>query len=221
MRRVIAASLLVVLALAGCSSEPELTPVPSVIGLPGDEAEDLLEDAGFDVEWDAGEESVWMASNWSVDSQEPAADAGAEDGATVTLSVSKPEAVAPEATDAPDSPSAADPNCLPVAESVRADIEAGINNSPGTTITHTAAYVAGDRAEVWFIAGELAGTGIDPGSAIGLWAMNANPDGTGSGLTIAVDGFADQFTDWPYGPDTSFEITSFEPGAQEALACLK
>lgn len=98
MKRALAAIALL-LALTGCSGpqEPSGTEIPSVVGMAGDEAQDALRDAGFKVEWDAGEDSVWMASNWTVDGQDPAAGGHAEDGATITLAVSKPGAAEPTA----------------------------------------------------------------------------------------------------------------------------
>jgi hypothetical protein len=102
MKRVLAAIALT-LALTGCSGpqEPSGTEIPSVVGMAGDEAQEALRDAGFKVEWDAGEDDVWMASNWTVDGQDPAAGERAEDGATITLAVSKPAAPEPTAAPAP------------------------------------------------------------------------------------------------------------------------
>jgi len=91
----------VVLMLAGCSGQVsssrtsapvvEVAAVPDLVGLDGETAQDQLEDAGFKVEFDAGDDFVVLAKNWTVDSQEPAAGSEVESGSTVTLVVSKPE----------------------------------------------------------------------------------------------------------------------------------
>jgi hypothetical protein len=105
----IAALAVAVLMLTGCASartapapqrsveaaESSAVVVPSVVGNDGKTAKNALESAGLDVEFDAGEESVWAASNWTVNEQVPAAGESVPDGSTVTLKVSKPEAVAP------------------------------------------------------------------------------------------------------------------------------
>ena len=92
MRAKLIASLLGLALLTGCSSAPDLTEVPDVTSMAGDEAQDAIEEAGFEIEFDAGDDSVWMASNWTVMSQDPAAGSKAEDGALVTLVVGKPAA---------------------------------------------------------------------------------------------------------------------------------
>lgn len=96
------------LTLAGCSStttersaesatsSSSSAQAPNVVGMAGDEARDAIEDAGLEVEWDAGDDTVIMASNWTVESQSPAAGDGVNDGDTVTLTVSKPEAESAE-----------------------------------------------------------------------------------------------------------------------------
>ena len=110
MRAKLIASLLGLALLTGCSSAPKMIEVPDVTSMAGDAAQDAIEEAGFESEFDAGEDSVWMASNWTVMSQDPAAGTKAEDGATVTLVVGKPsteefepaeEEVAPPAAPVP------------------------------------------------------------------------------------------------------------------------
>jgi hypothetical protein len=64
----------------------------------GDKAKDALVAAGFSVNWS---ENVVIASNWTVDAQDPAAGATAQPGAKVTLTASKPAATsaAPDPND--------------------------------------------------------------------------------------------------------------------------
>ena len=64
------------------------------------EASDALKDAGFDTEYDAGSETVFKASNWTVDSTSPAAGESAPKGSTVVLHVSKHDDAAPSAAPA-------------------------------------------------------------------------------------------------------------------------
>lgn len=63
--------------------------VPDVSGLAGDEAKKNITDAGLEVKWDAGEASVWVASNWIVLTQSPKAGTRVADNSTVTLKVER------------------------------------------------------------------------------------------------------------------------------------
>ncbi|MBP2435903.1 hypothetical protein [Microbacterium amylolyticum] len=57
--------------------------VPVVAGLPGDEARDLLRDAGFSVSGDGGDETPVAYANWDATGTTPAGTA--EEGSAVTL----------------------------------------------------------------------------------------------------------------------------------------
>jgi hypothetical protein len=106
------------LVLAGCSEPEPLPRVPDVVGFAGDKAEDTLEE--YEVEFDAGDDHVFIRSNWTVDAQTPEAGSPLEEGETITLSVSKhvdepePEptsaapTIAPETAPAPAPAPAAD-----------------------------------------------------------------------------------------------------------------
>lgn len=82
--------------------------VPDVIGLPGDEAEEALEDAGFNVEFSAEDSSVVEPANWEVESTDPESGAEVDEGSEVTATVVRPdgyeedEAPADESTEIPD-----------------------------------------------------------------------------------------------------------------------
>lgn len=65
--------------------------VPDVVGMPGDEAQGELEDAGFDVELVAEDSSVWSPGNWEVESTDPEAGSEVEEGAEVTVNVVRPD----------------------------------------------------------------------------------------------------------------------------------
>jgi hypothetical protein len=83
--------------------------VPDVAGLAGDEAESALEEAGFVVRYEAGDESVVVASNWKVVSQVPARGTASSKGDTVTLTVELETVLTPTPSDEAAAPSAAPP----------------------------------------------------------------------------------------------------------------
>jgi hypothetical protein len=115
------AALLTVLLLTACSAE-EPVAVPDVSGMNAAEAQNTLENAGFEVDLEADSGFVLKSSNWDVVAQVPNAGVDAKDGDTITLSVSKqdvetsaeqmetatptpePAAVAPVVPDAPVAP---------------------------------------------------------------------------------------------------------------------
>ncbi len=84
--------------------------VPDVTGREGDVAKKTVEEAGFDVKFDAGDDYVILSSNWNVISQTPKAGEVVPTGSTVTLKVVKKvgstESPKPSETAAP-APSAA------------------------------------------------------------------------------------------------------------------
>lgn len=104
--------LAVAVSLVACSSSKTADPAPATsavvetltiddfTGQNAKEASDALKDAGFDTEYDAGSETVFKASNWTVDSTSPAAGESAPKGSTVVLHVSKHDDAAPSAAHA-------------------------------------------------------------------------------------------------------------------------
>lgn len=65
--------------------------VPEVAGLPGDEARDLLQEAGFTVRGDGGDETPFNYSNWDATETDPPAGDEIEEGSTVTLHLVRAE----------------------------------------------------------------------------------------------------------------------------------
>ncbi|WP_416443466.1 PASTA domain-containing protein [Leucobacter sp. HNU] len=71
------------------AAEKAKVEVPKLAGLDGKAAEEKLDALGFKVEFDAGEKSVLVKSNWTVESSSPAAGERVKKGATITLKVKK------------------------------------------------------------------------------------------------------------------------------------
>ena len=62
------------------TSTTETVEVLDVVGQDGAAARDALTALGFEVEFDAGDDTVIIASNWTVDSQSPLAGSANDDG---------------------------------------------------------------------------------------------------------------------------------------------
>lgn len=77
--------------------------------------------------------------------------------------------------------------------------------------------VKSDQArELYLFAVQFSATGID--AQVGVWASNALEPG--EGLLMSMDGTAQEFTVWPSGPDSSFELDPNDPAVQAARDCL-
>lgn len=76
----------------------------------------------------------------------------------------------------------------------------GLN--PGVTIDNAYMVRAEDRTNVWFVGARLHGGGLDDDTYVGIWAtsrIDADGNYTGEGAILSVDGFAEEFSDWPDG----------------------
>lgn len=76
---------------AVAEEEDDQVEVPDVVGQPGDEAQDTLEDAGLDADFQTEDGSVWAPANWEVETTEPAAGEMADEDAEVVVNVVRPE----------------------------------------------------------------------------------------------------------------------------------
>lgn len=107
--------------------------------------------------------------------------------------------------------------CMPVSPELLAAIASGVEEGVGElTLTEGAAVKSDDYSEVYLVAGKLKAPGVD--GDIGVWATNSLTPG--QGLTLAVDGFAQEFTVWPDGGKSSAEVTQSADGYDEARECL-
>ena len=78
-----------------------------------------------------------------------------------------------------------------------------------------------DYEQVYFVAAKIYGPGIDEnkGAGPGIWAISGTLENPG--ITLAVDGFAQQFSDWTDGSKTDAKTSPADRGAQEAKYCAQ
>jgi hypothetical protein len=146
---------------------------------------------------------------------------GDDTGSSTTAEQVPGETLVTEEPAAVDEPAETTLDCLPVADSLIAAIQDGVDDvEASNTISRAAAVKAPERENVWFIAAEILGDGIEPGQAIGVWGTNRGADDSESGLLFSVDGFAKEFSSWGSTEGTDFEISGAEAGIKEAKACL-
>ena len=122
----------------------------------------------------------------------------------------------PQPTPAPSASAPAADRCVAVSARKLKTIAIGLTVSGGGTLTNGFAVKSNDYEEVWFIAALIDGPGMGKG-AVGIWASNRLE--ANDGLIFAIDGFADEFTDWGLGSATDANIAQSDDGAQEAAQC--
>lgn len=105
--------------------------------------------------------------------------------------------------------------CLPVPAGLGDGIGSGLES--GITASNWQAVKSTDFEKVYMVAGKLSGPGMGD-DTIGVWATNrleASP-----GMILAVDGIAQEFSDWPDGDTTDAETSSTDDGVSEARDCV-
>lgn len=100
-------------------------------------------------------------------------------------------------------------------------IALGLYPEDGTELSDTWAVRSDDFENVWFVASDLDGPGMDGPDEIALWATSAlDEDGQHApgdgGVVLSVNGIAAEFSDWPEAGDRA---TDADDGAEDALDC--
>ena len=135
--------------------------------------------------------------------------------AAVQKNTSTPAAESPTATREEPSLSG---RCEDASTIASEGIAFGLTVSGGGTLRDAQAVKSDDFENVYFIAAEIDGPGMEGNGDIGLWASNSLEPG--GGLIFAVNGLAKEFSDWGHGDTTDAQITMFDEGADEAKECV-
>lgn len=85
----------------------------------------------------------------------------------------------------------------------------------GLTTGATASVKSNDFRNIYFVAAELLGPGLD--GAVGVWAMNDNADS----MIFSVDAIADEFSGYPRGSRTQAGISMADDGASEVKQYIR
>jgi len=110
--------------------------------------------------------------------------------------------------------------CQPASAAQMANIRAGVEGvQASNTVKAGFAVKSRDLANVYMVAAKLYGPNMENGAGPGVWAISGDP--SAPGLTLAVDGYAKSFTDYPDASKTQAAITLATDGVQEARACAQ
>ena len=116
----------------------------------------------------------------------------------------------------PAAPTTVVGRCEKVSSALLNAIAEGLTVSGGGTLREGYAVKSKDFSEVYMVAADIQGTGMEGNGDIGVWATNSLD---GSGLILAVDGLAKEFSDWKHGDTTDANITLSSDGVSEAREC--
>jgi hypothetical protein len=106
--------------------------------------------------------------------------------------------------------------CMRVSQAKLNAIRSAVTVDGGGKLKNGWAVRSKDYSKVFFIAAEIHGPGMGDNGKVGLWASNELSPG---GVTMAVDGFAKEFSDWPDGGKTDAHVGQSDDGAQDAQDC--
>lgn len=106
--------------------------------------------------------------------------------------------------------------CIAVEQTTLSNIAEGLTVSGGGSLRDGWAVRSEDFEQVYFVAAEMDGSGMEGDGEVGLWATND----LAGGLIFAVNSMAEEFSDWGSGGGTDAELTTSDDGADEALDCV-
>ncbi len=112
-----------------------------------------------------------------------------------------------------------DERCLDVSDYVQGAFIEGLTEGTGATLRGFQAVRSNDFQELYFVAAELEGPGLDGDDEIGVWATNDIE--TYMGSYMSVNGLAQEFSDYPDGDTTDAYVTMSDEGASLAVECTK
>ena len=98
-------------------------------------------------------------------------------------------------------------------------ISFGLTVSGGGSLRDAMAVKSNDYVNAFFIAAEIDGPGLEGEGDIGVWVSNSLEPG--GGVIYAVDGMANEFTDWGDGRRIDAAFSASDDGAQEAKKCVE
>jgi endonuclease YncB( thermonuclease family) len=112
-----------------------------------------------------------------------------------------------------------DARCENVSNYVQEALIEGLTNGTGATLRGFQAVRSNDFEEVYFVAAELEGPGLDGDDQIGVWATNDID--SYMGIYMSVNEIAKEFSEFPDGDTTDAYVTMNDDGAELASKCTQ
>lgn len=115
----------------------------------------------------------------------------------------------------PDPPAS---RCAAAPAALVAAISTGLDIVGGGSLRNVYAVKSADFEKVWFVSGDLEGSGLEGADDVATWVTNDLSGG--GGLIYAVGGMATQFSDWGDGGQTDAAFSLSDDGAQASADCV-
>ncbi len=112
-----------------------------------------------------------------------------------------------------------DARCLDISATVQQDLIDGLTDGTGATLRGFQAVRSKDFEQVFFVAAELEGPGLDGDDQIGVWATNIID--TYGCRYLSISAIAKEFSNFPDGDTTDANVTMNDDGANLATECTK
>ncbi len=107
--------------------------------------------------------------------------------------------------------------CLPVPAVIAQRLNDGLNINGGGSIRNLQAVKSSDFGSMYFISGDLQGSGLEREGDIATFATNKMDE---TGLTLSVDSVANEFSDWPDVSTTNLDVSMGDDGYNESRECV-
>lgn len=111
-----------------------------------------------------------------------------------------------------------EPDCLSVSPAVVEQMEAGLTVQGGGSLSRAMAVRSPDHRQLYYVAADLDGPGLEGPRDVGVWATNSL---TSPGMIMAVGAVAIEFSDWGDGSTTDAATRSTDRAARDARRCLQ
>jgi hypothetical protein len=118
----------------------------------------------------------------------------------------------------PEQESAAEPSCDRASKKLLNAIASGLEVDGGGKLRNGFIVRSGDFEEVYMVAADIQGPGMEGGDDIGVWATNSPQ---AEGVIYAVDAVAQEFSDWGDADKTDAGITQADDGVVQARSCAE
>lgn len=117
------------------------------------------------------------------------------------------------------SPCYARVNCTLVSPAMMELLIGGLTIDGATLVKKTARMIKSDDFQnIYFIAAEIYGKGMEGKGDIGLWATNSPYPGVG--IILSVNSLALKSSSWPNGKKSQAKLSTKNQGARAAIKCV-
>ena len=159
--------------------------------------------------------SILACGGGAVTNDQPATTKAPEASTTPTTASQAPTTGAPTTVPTTTAPPAAAANrCEAVSPALVAGISSGLKGATG--LRFASAVKSKDYANVYMVAADLEGPGLEGTADRAVWATN---DLAGNGLIFSVDEVAKEFSSWGPGDRTNAKIGGTSDGVAQAKRC--